>query len=252
MRVLEVKNLSAYYGKKCVFENISFNLEPGSFTALCGKNGSGKSTLLTLISGIVPGGLSFEGDVLFDGESVFKMKRKDAAKKISLLLQEENPVWNMSVSQFVETGLYPFGEMTKTQRDKIIDEALSKIGIADFSDKKIFNISGGEFQKCRLARSFVQGSPLMLFDEPSDKLDYSFQQSFLRSTRELDKTILFSIHDINTASIFTEDFLLLCGGKIIRGKRDEIFKEEILSKTFGARVRIFNHPVLNVPQVVFL
>ena len=116
--MLEVKNLSAYYGKKCVFENISFNLESGSFTALCGKNGSGKSTLLTLISGIVPGGLSFEGEVLFDGESVFKMKRKDAAKKISLLLQEENPVWNMSVSQFVETGLYPFGVMTKTRRKK--------------------------------------------------------------------------------------------------------------------------------------
>ena len=251
MIMLEVKNLSAGYGKKIIFENLSFCLEAGSFTALCGKNGSGKSTLLNLISGIVPSGLSFEGDVLFEGESVFKMKRKDVAQKISLLLQEENPVWNMSVRQFVETGLYSFGEMPKNQCDKIVDAALSKIGIADFSDKKIFAISGGEFQKCRLARSFVQGSPLMLFDEPSDKLDYSFQQSFLRETKELDKTILFSIHDINTASIFAEDFLLFCDGKIIRGKRQEIFDEDVLSKAFGAGVKIFNHPLLNVPQLAF-
>ena len=91
----------------------------------------------------------------------------------------------------------------------------------------------------------------MLFDEPSDKLDYSFQQSFLRETKELDKTILFSIHDINTASIFAEDFLLLCDGKIIRGKRQEIFDENVLSKAFGAGVKIFNHPLLNVPQLAF-
>ena len=253
--MIEVKNLTAFYEKseRIIFENISFTLTNDSLSALCGKNGSGKSTLLLLMAGIVPAGLKVSGDILIDGRSVFKMKREEAAQNISLLLQNETPVWNLKVRQFVETGLYSFGKQPRAIADGAVDGALSSLGILDFADKLIFNISGGEFQKCRLARCLIQKSPAMLFDEPAENLDMPFQMQFLNKIRELanNKTILFSIHDINTAALFATDFLLLSKGKIIQAKCDEIFKADILSEAFDSKVTIFQHPIQNIPQVLF-
>lgn len=253
--MIEVKNLSAFYdeSQKVIFDNISFILTNDSLSTLCGKNGSGKSTLLLLMAGIIPAGLKVSGDILIDGRSVFKMKRTEAAKNISLLLQNETPVWNLTVRQFVETGLYAFGKQPRGMADGAVDEALASLGILDFADKLIFNISGGEFQKCRLARCLIQKSPAMLFDEPAENLDMPFQMQFLQKIHQLaeNKTILFSIHDINTAALFATDFLLLCKGKILQAKRDEIFKPEILSDAFDAEVTVYNHPVQNIPQVLF-
>ena len=253
--MIEVKNLCAAYEKseRKIFENISFKLTNDSLSALCGKNGSGKSTLLLLMAGIVPAGLKVSGDILINGRSVFKMKREEAAKNVSLLLQNETPVWNLTVRQFVETGLYAFGKQPRDVADGAVDGALSSLGILDFADKLIFNISGGEFQKCRLARCLIQKSPAMLFDEPAENLDMPFQMQFLNKIRELseNKTILFSIHDINTAALFATDFLLLSKGKIIQATRDEIFNSEILSEAFDTDVKIFQHPLQGIPQVLF-
>ena len=251
--MIEVKNLTASYDKneKPVFENLNFSLENKTFTALCGRNGSGKSTLLLLLAGIIPAGLKYSGDILIDGKSIFKMKRNQAAQTISLLLQSESPVWNLTVRQFIETGLYSFGNMTQLQCNKEVDEALKIIGIPEFADKNVFNISGGEFQKCRLARCFVQKTPYMLFDEPAEKLDLPFQLNFLKQIQTLGKTVLFSIHDINTASLFAQDFLLLDKGKIVHASRSEIFDTKVLSSAFETDAQIFTHPIKNVPQVLF-
>lgn len=250
--MIEVKNLTAAYDGLPVFENISFTLPDNSFTALCGKNGSGKSTLLLLMAGIVPAGLKYSGEILINGKNIFTMKRQDAAQNVSLLLQSETPAWNLNVRQFIETGLYSYGRLTQTECTRAVDEALEKIGITDFASKRLFNISGGEFQKCRLARCFAQKTPVMLFDEPAEKLDLPFQLKFLEQIKNLNKTILFSIHDLNTASIFAKDFLLLSKGSLIQSDRNSIFAPELLSQAFDSRAQIFEHPVKKVPQVLFL
>ncbi len=257
--MIEVINLSASYknpaspqGFTPVFENLTFTLQDKSFTALCGANGSGKSTLLSLIAGIVPAGLTYSGQILLDGKNIFEMKRELAAKNISFLLQSESPAWNLSVRQFIETGLYAFGRMTQTECNKAVDEALEKTGISSFADKHLFNISGGEFQKCRLARCFVQKTPSMLFDEPADQLDLPFQLKFLEQIRRLEKTILFSIHDLNTAAFFAKDFLLLSKGRLIQADRDTLFNSELLSQAYDTRAQVFEHPIKKVPQVIFL
>ncbi|MBP5696244.1 MAG: ABC transporter ATP-binding protein, partial [Treponema sp.] len=154
--MIEVKNLSAAYDGVPVFQNINFTLNDGSFTALCGKNGSGKSTLLLLMAGIIPAGLKYSGEILINGKNIFTIKRQDAAQNVSLLLQSETPAWNISVRQFIETGLYSYGRLPQAECTRAVDEALEKIGITAFADKRLFNISGGEFQKCRLARCFAQ------------------------------------------------------------------------------------------------
>lgn len=250
---IEVKNLTARYGSNVVFENISFSLSAGSFTALCGPNGAGKSTLLSLMDGIIPDGLKVTGEILVNGKNVFKQKRNVIAKNISYLVQKETPVWNMKVSDFIETGLYAFNEMSKSEREKRIHFAAEKLQIEKLMDKNVFNISGGEFQKCRLARCIVQESGILLFDEPSENLDLPYQNKFLGMIKNAyqEKTVLMSIHDINMAAIFADNFILLSDGNVISGIREKIFDAALLGKAYGARVRVFYHPELKVPQVLF-
>lgn len=278
--MIEVKNLSARYPEKIIFENINFCLDDESFTALCGKNGSGKSTLLSLLDGIVPAGLKVSGDILVDGKSVFSMKRKETVKKISCLVQKENPVWNFSVREFIETGLYSFSELSDLQIKNLTDSVLCELGIADFAEKKIFNISGGEFQKCRLARCLVQQNDVLLFDEPVENLDLPFQIQLLKILKKIakpfseksdgkqndnnkenqpqneiqnqnGKTVLFSIHDINLASLYADEFLIFSGQTVIQGMAKDVFSEEILGSAFCSNAKIFLHPEFLKPQVLF-
>ncbi len=253
--MIKVVNLSASYQAGTILHNINFCIEDGSFTALCGKNGAGKSTLLSLMAGIVPAGLSVSGDILIDGKSVFKMKRKEAVHKVSYLIQNESPVWNFTVSQFIETGLYSSTLKNNAIIQKEIDAILKSLNIESFKNKKLFELSGGEFQKCRLARCLILKSNNMLFDEPSENLDLPFQFQFLNTIKNLSKNqnkcCVFSIHDINTASLFTDNFLLLYDKSIISGTTHEVFTQEILSKAFNSEVCIYTHPKANKLQVLF-
>lgn len=250
---IEVINLSACYDDVTVFKNLNFTLAPQSFTAICGKNGAGKSTLLSLMDGIVPAGLKVTGDILVNGKSVFSLKREQIAKEISYLVQKESPVWNMKVRDFIETGLYSFRGMNKVECDKAVQESADSLHIADLLDKNVYNISGGEFQKCRLARCLVQNAGILLFDEPSENLDLPFQVKFLEQIKETqkDKAVLFSIHDVNTAALFAGQMILFCGDSLIKGSFDQVFTEENLSCAFETKCRIYAHPVTGKKQVMF-
>lgn len=254
IEAVEVKNLTASYSNRTVFENLSFSLHKGTFTALCGCNGAGKSTLLSLLDGIVPEGLKVEGEILINGKNVFKMKREETARQISYLVQRESPVWNLPVRDFIETGLYSFKKLSKSECDKAVSEAAALLNIEELLSKNIFNISGGEFQKCRLARCLVQKSSIFLFDEPAENLDLPFQVKLLNQIKETQKknTVLFSIHDINTAALFADQFILFTEKKIITGTADRIFDAAVLEKAYGSKARIFSHPEFAKPQVCFL
>lgn len=252
--IIEVKNLSASYDGKTVFENLNFTLEKGNFTALCGHNGAGKSTLLSLMDGIIPDGLKVSGEILINGKNVFALKRSQIAKQISYLVQNENPVWNLTVRDFIETGLYSFNEMSRTECDNAVLQAAKTLDIEEFLTKKIFNISGGEFQKCRLARCLVQQSSIFLFDEPAENLDLPFQIKLLKQIKETQKenAVLFSIHDINTAALFADQFILFTDKTVITGTADKIFDAAVLEKAYGSTARIYSHPEFSKPQVCFL
>lgn len=256
--MLRLENLSAYYKvgsqKKYIFNNISFTLENNSFTALCGKNGCGKSTLLSLLDGIIPTGVFVTGSILFNEQNIFELKRKQIAQNISYLIQNEYPVWNITVFQFLETGFYSLEGITKSQKEELINNALNQFNILDLAHKKVFFISGGEFQKCRLARSFVQNNNVLLLDEPIENLDAPYQNNLLKILKKnrKNKTILFSIHDLNQACIYAEQILLFSKDKIILGSVDQVLTKQNLLEAYDCDVKIYNHPELQKKQILFV
>ena len=245
MNNLVLKNFSFEYSKnKKVLSDISFSLEPGDFVCLCGPNGAGKSTLL---------------HALADSSEIKNVKER--AKKISFLNQSENALWDYTVFDTVLSGRFCYtGKLGNYTREdfKIAEEVIKNFGLEALSEKSVHQISGGEFQKVRLARSFAQGSDFLLLDEPLSSLDFVSSESLMNLLKEKcfeqNKAVLVSIHDINMAARFADKVLLLgkCQNEkqlCFQGSVQDVLTSENLSAVYNTKVKTFLHPELKIPQI---
>lgn len=245
MNNLVLKNFSFEYSKnKKVLSDISFSLEPGDFVCLCGPNGAGKSTLL---------------HALADSAEIKNVKER--AKKISFLTQNENALWDYTVFDTVLSGRFCYtGKLGNYTREdfKIAEKVIKNFGLEALSEKSVHQISGGEFQKVRLARSFAQGSEFLLLDEPLSSLDFVSSESLMNLLKEKcfeqNKAVLVSIHDINMAARFADKVLLLgkCQNEkqlCFQGSVQDVLTSENLSAVYNTKVKTFFHPELKIPQI---
>lgn len=246
---LQLTDFSFSYGNQKVLSNISVSLEPGDFVCLCGPNGAGKSTLLSAVA-----------------ESSGIKNPKERASKISFLSQNETALWDYTVfdtvlsGRFCHTGM--LGNFSKEDY-RVTEEIIKEFGLEELSEKTVHQISGGEFQKVRLARSFAQGADFLLLDEPLASLDFVASEKFMSLLKEkcsiYKKAVLVSIHDINTAARFADKILLL--GKCESGKDacpeqlcfqgdvNHVLTSENLSAVYKTDVKVFMHPEKAVPQI---
>lgn len=233
-----------YSGSEKVLSHISLEINPGDFVCLCGPNGAGKSTLLRALS-----------------QSHSEKTSKERARNISFLTQNENPLWDYTVFDTVLSGRFCYtgklGNYSKNDYN-LTEKLINEFGLQELSEKSVHEISGGEFQKVRLARCFAQGSRFLLLDEPLASLDFVAAESFMKLLKEKctegGKSIIVSIHDINTAARFADKAVLLGKNRdgiqpVFQGTVHEVFTEENLSAVYGTKVRVWKHPDLGVPQI---
>ena len=249
----EVSKLSAWYGEKPVLSEISFALQQGDLVCLCGPNGAGKSTLLSVMAGVSDAGLK----VLGGGQQMSdfsKLPRRQAARLFSYLQQNEYSEWNFLVRDYVLQGRYAYtkrsifgaGPANYAAADyEVVDGVLGELGLSNFSQRYIHELSGGEFQKIRLARALVQTPHFLLLDEPAANLDYVYEphlMALLRDTaHKKNLGILAAVHDINLAARFADKILLLPPAtftatskkSVLFGSPSDIMNTENLKYTFG-------------------
>ena len=255
--LLSVKNLTAKYNE-LILNNISFDVNSGEVVCLIGANGSGKSSLLYSLANIEIPKFSFsKNSICVCDKFIDKMSRQEISKYISLMTQNENCVWNFSVYDFISLGNY----FSKKKDENKIFEIIKLLDIENLLDKNINCISGGEFQKIRIARSLVQDCSVMLLDEPTSALDINYQFNLLEKIRNIvkEKNIcaIISIHDINLASIFADRIFLLKKynslleneNQLLIGTSEEILNSKDLSKAFNTNFRTFLHPEYNKSQI---
>ena len=259
MKSLIVKNLSASYTKKEVLCDISFSLQQGDFVCLCGPNGAGKSTLLSLLAGVGDSGLKAGGDIFIsddDGQSknIIQFSRHELARIIAYLQQNEYSEWNFLVRDYVLQGRYAWtksslfgaGPANYAAADyEVVDGVLGELGLSDFSDRHIHELSGGEFQKIRLARALAQTPRFLLLDEPAANLDYVFEPHLMQlladTAHKKNLGILAAVHDINLAARFADKILLLPPAavtanskkSVLFGSPSDIMNTDNLKYTFG-------------------
>ena len=254
--ILRVENLFAKY-KSLVLKDISFDVSECELICLIGANGSGKSTLLSSLVKLELPNFEYSNNSVFVNDNLIdKMNRQEISKNISLMIQNENCVWNFSVKDFIRLGKY----FSKENIDKEIEEVSSLLDIKNLLDKNVNCIFGGEFQKVRIARSIIQDAKVMLLDEPTSELDITYQFYLLEKIKHIvkEKNIcaIISIHDINLASIFADRIFLLNRyneienkNQLITGTPDEILNSKELSKAYKTNFGTFIHPEYNKTQI---
>jgi len=201
--MIKIKNLNKlfYENSKKEFyalKNINLEILTSSFIVLKGVSGSGKSTLLSLIATMDK---PTSGEIIIDDESIAKLPDLHAsnfrAKKIGFIFQSYNLFNELSVKDNVSIPLIPLGYSQK----QIDEKVLKSLEIANISHKKeelVLNLSGGEKQRCAIARALVNDSNIILCDEPTANLDYDNSIRFIETLKELkklNKTIIVATHD---------------------------------------------------------
>ena len=255
---LVLENVSFSYGKHKILHDINFSLKTNDFTSLCGKNGSGKSTLLEIIACLNEKVLKSSQIFLqFQDEKIplCHLDFKERAKIISFMPQNETPAWNFEVFDFILSGRFAQKSSFYTEKDfEKVFEIAESLKISNLLEKSIFELSGGEFQKIRLARTLIQDAKFIILDEPLNFLDISFEKEFMTLLKDFSqknkKGVLFSSHNLNSASRFAEKAVLISEFLqnenrqiFLEGKCEEIFTNENLSLIYGGNFSIFQNPI---------
>lgn len=206
--MLEVNNLCVYAGKTNIIDSITFNAKYGELTAILALNGIGKTQLLKIISNINP---IKEGTVLVDG-----IKPKYDGKTISYLPQKTELYSDLTCFDYVLMGRTPY--ISKfgypSEKDKsIADESIKISGVEHLKERKIYNLSGGEFRRVCIAKLLAQDTRVMLLDEPCAYLDCRRQQKIMYLIRDIVKKdyrcAVVTLHDPSIAFKFCDKVIFI-------------------------------------------
>lgn len=233
--MIEVKNLVKKYGDKAVVDNVSLNIEKGKITSFIGPNGAGKSTVLSMISRIMD---KDSGSVIIDGKELEVWDNKELAKKISILKQSNNINVRLTIKEIVSFGRYPYCDGRLTSEDmKYVDEAIEYMKLKDIENRYLDELSGGQRQRAYIAMVIAQNTEYVLLDEPLNNLDMKHSVSMMKVFRnlvdELGKTVVIVMHDINFASVYSDNIVVLKDGKIAKDDSTEnIINKETLENIY--------------------
>lgn len=239
--MLKVDDLRFRYtkGGKPVLNGVTLELNQGEVGILLGKNGSGKTTLFKNILGIEK---PESGNVLFDGENLAKMKRRERARRIAYVPQHIH-FGDLSVLDSVLMGRVSYFGMQASREDyEVVEKILEDMELLDFAHRSAEALSGGEKQKIAIARAMAQEPKLMVFDEPTGNLDIANEQLIVREAKRLARqkniAILSSLHDLNQALYFGDKFFFLKDGVVKYAGGKEIVTEQIIQDIFDIHVKI--------------
>ena len=191
MIALEIKNLYFQYDRETVLENISFTLKDKEFMAIIGPNGGGKTTLLKLILGFLK---PYNGEIKIYGKSP-----KEVSELIGYVPQHTNFSLDIPITVFdiVLQGRLKKRKFFYSKEDKEkAQEVLNTLKIADFKNRKIKDLSGGQRQKVLIARALVSEPKIIIMDEPTSAIDPTGQKEILDLIESLDITRVVVSHDI--------------------------------------------------------
>ncbi|WP_047042749.1 vitamin B12 ABC transporter ATP-binding protein BtuD [Vibrio mexicanus] len=223
---------------------LSFTCQHGEVLHVIGPNGSGKSTLLAAISGVIEA----KGEVFIDEKALHEMDLESLAMYRAYLSQSARPAFNIDVYQYLSLSVPACSKSESETLVSVVNELASLVQIEDKLHRSIHQLSGGEWQRVRLAAICLQVWPalnpyakVLLLDEPAAPLDIGQEVMLYRLIRrisELGITVIMANHDLNRALRHADRVLLLDKGVLQAfGSAEEVLTEEQLSATFNTNVK---------------
>lgn len=255
--MLEAHDLTVGYNGEPVLRNVNLTAARGQFIGLVGPNGSGKSTLVRALSRVLR---PISGRALLDAVDVYEMSARELARRLAVVAQDYTVAFDFAVRDVVLMGRAPhlsrFG-VERPQDYKIAEEAMGLTHTLVFADRPITSLSGGERQRCMIARALAQQPSVLLLDEPTAHLDINHQIEILdlarRLTTERGLATIVVLHDLNLASQYCDQLVLVSQGKVVaEGRPHEVVTEARIRVAYGTDVHVRRHPTTGRPYVTLV
>jgi iron complex transport system ATP-binding protein len=235
---LHARDVAVRYGSSpLVLDGVSCGVERGRLLAVVGPNGSGKSTLVRAVSGLVR---LERGEVRVEDKPLSRWTRPTLARVLAVVSQGEEVVFPLRVDETVLLGRYarlgPLAAAGPGDR-AAVEEALARCDVAGLAGRTIDSLSGGEWQRVRLARALAQEPQVLVLDEPTTALDVRHEMELFELIRRLvdgGLAVMVITHHINLAARFTDRMILLSAGTVAaEGSPTDVLRREVVREVFG-------------------
>jgi len=243
--MIVIQNVCKTYGagrdQTRVVDDVSLTIPAGGLTAIIGPNGAGKSTLLSIIARLLA---MDAGTVSVDGLDVTQTASDALARRLSILRQDNQLSSRLTVHDLVSFGRYPYSKGRLTREDKThIDRALAYLQLEPLAGRFLDELSGGQRQRAFVAMVLCQDTDYVLLDEPLNNLDMKhasgMMKTLARAARELNKTVVLVLHDINFAAWYADHIIAMRDGRVCAsGSVDEIIQTEMLRQIYDMEISI--------------
>ena len=263
--IIELKNVTKYYGDELIIENLNFYVNKGEFVTILGPSGCCKSTTLRMISGFE---LPTEGQILLNGEDISKLPPHK--RPINTVFQRYALFPHLDVYDNVAFGLRlkkienekkpgKLRKLTQEEIDKKVMNALKIVDLEDFENRDISTLSGGQQQRVAIARAIVMEPEILLLDEPLGALDLKMRKDMQLELKEMHKklgiTFIYVTHDQEEALTMSDTIIVMNDGIIQQiGRPNEIYDEpaNAFVADFIGESNIYTGTIMGPLKVKFL
>ncbi|MDY6946058.1 MAG: ABC transporter ATP-binding protein [Pseudomonadota bacterium] len=232
---LEIDGLQFRRGSRVVLDAINLQLQSGGITAVLGPNGAGKSTLLSCMAGLLQ---PEQGSIELDGAPLLALPAMQRARRIAFLPQTPEIAWAVDVQTLVSLGRIPYQGVSSDAEDRAaVARAMQKTSVAQWAERTVTTLSGGERARVLLARVLAGESQWILADEPFTGLDPSHQfeaAELLRSVADQGGGVVITIHDLTLAARIADRVVILDDGRVVAdGVPQAALTAQILRDVYG-------------------
>jgi iron complex transport system ATP-binding protein len=254
--VITVKDLVVAYpgAKRNAVNGVSFTAEFGMLTALAGPNGSGKSSI---VRALIRRAEIMSGAITVGGTDVRALPRAELARKVAVVPQREDAAFPLQVREYVALGRYPhlgLWRAPSTADADAVDTALSQAGVAELASRDTDALSGGEWQRVRIARALAQSARALVLDEPTTFLDVAHEMAIFELLASLARSglsVLLVSHQLNLVARFANTIVLLNDGVVaISGTPADVMRADRLESIYGWPLVITRDPAVGAPALV--
>ena len=235
-------------------DGVSLDAVRGAVTAVVGPNGSGKSTLVRALLGRLA---LVSGRIVVDDAPIEAIDRRTLATRVAVVTQREEPPFPIRVHEYVSLGRFPhLGAWSGVgARDReAIDRAIERTGVAPLTGRAIDALSGGEWQRVRLARALAQGGEAIVLDEPTTFLDVGHEMAVFELLYRLARdgqAVLLVSHQLNLVARFADTLVLLHDGRVAAaGTADDVMRASVLERVYGWPLVVTRDPAVGAPALL--
>lgn len=250
--MITAEGVSVSLAGKKVLQDVTARAED-EFVGVVGPNGAGKTTLIRAANGAAK---PDDGVVRVDDDDVTSLSSREVSRRVATMPQNTDVSFDFTVEEVVRMGRHPHVPRFGSDVTNEVEDAMERVDVAQFADRSVHEVSGGERQRVLLARCLAQDAEVLLLDEPTASLDVNHgveTLSLVRSLVEEGRTAVAAIHDLDLAARFCDRLVLVGDGRVVSsGTPGDVLTEENVEAVFGTPAFVGRDPATGAVRVTAL